>query len=213
MRFGRETYEKLHLRYLLVYLLHELNDEVHQLVLQHLLGVEVRNQERDIITLDWFPPQNDKALRSLLQESCEFVDQDVLNLVCLLDLDVYPHAVDAGLDQDSLVFVTRYGEWVQDHFRRRGGFDLGDIVSFGGLRGEVGERDGGCEGGTHALQVRAEGLGLRLSVCCSAMEARMRRESVPLCNELGVSPGRGESSCSRDYDMPARSDAVPSGAR
>jgi hypothetical protein len=45
------THEKLHLRDLLVNLLHELNDEVHKLVLQHLLGVEVSDQEGDVVTL------------------------------------------------------------------------------------------------------------------------------------------------------------------
>lgn len=37
--------EKLHLRDLLVHILHELDDKVHQLVLQHLLSVEVGNEE------------------------------------------------------------------------------------------------------------------------------------------------------------------------
>ena len=37
--------EELHLRDLLVHILHELNDEVHQLVLQHLLSVEVGDEE------------------------------------------------------------------------------------------------------------------------------------------------------------------------
>ncbi len=39
------TYEELHLRNFLVDLLHELNDEVHKLVLQHLLRVVVGDQE------------------------------------------------------------------------------------------------------------------------------------------------------------------------
>lgn len=39
------TYEELHFRNLLINLLHELDNKVDQLVLQHLLGVEVRNQE------------------------------------------------------------------------------------------------------------------------------------------------------------------------
>lgn len=43
--------EELHLRDLLVHILHELNNEVHQLVLQHLLGVEVGDEERNVIAL------------------------------------------------------------------------------------------------------------------------------------------------------------------
>lgn len=48
---GSRTYEELHLRNFPVDLLHELNDEVYQLVLQHFLGVEVGNEERDIVAL------------------------------------------------------------------------------------------------------------------------------------------------------------------
>lgn len=43
LRGSRETYEKLHLRYLFIYLFHELYDEINQLVLQHLLRMEIRN--------------------------------------------------------------------------------------------------------------------------------------------------------------------------
>lgn len=46
------TYEELHLRYFLIYFLHELNDEVDQLVLQHSFCMEVRDQERDVVSLE-----------------------------------------------------------------------------------------------------------------------------------------------------------------
>jgi hypothetical protein len=46
------TYEELHLRYLLVHFLHELDDKVDQLVLQHSFCMEVRDQERDVISLE-----------------------------------------------------------------------------------------------------------------------------------------------------------------
>ena len=45
------TYEKLHLRDLLIHLLHKLKNEVDQLVLQHGFCVEVGNEERDIVAL------------------------------------------------------------------------------------------------------------------------------------------------------------------
>ena len=158
------AYKELHLGDLLVNLLHKLNDEVDQLVLQHLLCMEVGDQEGDVVSLDRFPPEDNKALCSLLQEPCELVDQNVFDLICLLNLDAYAHAVDAGLDEDALVLVTRDGKRVQNYFGRRCGFDFGHIVSFRGLRGEVGQRDGGRERGAHALQVRAEGLRLQQSV-------------------------------------------------
>ena len=46
-----QTYEELHFRDLLVNLLHELDDKVDQFVLEHLLGMEIRNEERDVVTL------------------------------------------------------------------------------------------------------------------------------------------------------------------
>jgi hypothetical protein len=45
------AYEELHFRDLLVHFLHELDDEIHQLVLQHLLGMEVGDEKGDVITL------------------------------------------------------------------------------------------------------------------------------------------------------------------
>lgn len=42
---ARSTYEKLHLGYLFIHLFHELYYEINQLMLQHLLGMEIRYQE------------------------------------------------------------------------------------------------------------------------------------------------------------------------
>lgn len=46
------TYEELHLRNLLVNLLHELYDEINQLMLKHLFRVEVGDQEGNVISLE-----------------------------------------------------------------------------------------------------------------------------------------------------------------
>ncbi|USP81143.1 hypothetical protein yc1106_08417 [Curvularia clavata] len=153
-------YEELHFGDLLVDLLHELNDKVDELVLQHFLGVEVGDQERDVVALDGLPPQNEERLSSLGQEPCELVDQNVLNLVCLLDLDAYSYTVDTGLDVYTFILVSRHGKRVQDDLRRACSLNLGDIVTLRGLRGKVGEREGGRERRAHALEVWAEGLGL-----------------------------------------------------
>ena len=72
------------------------------------------------------------------QEAGKLVDQDVLDFVGLLDLDANAHTVDAGLDKDSLVLVSGNDEGVQQNLGGGLGFDLWDIVSFGGLGGEVG---------------------------------------------------------------------------
>lgn len=45
------TYKELHLGDLFVDLLHELNDKVDELVFQHFLCMEIRNQERDVVSL------------------------------------------------------------------------------------------------------------------------------------------------------------------
>ena len=45
------TYEKLHLRNFLVDFLHKLYDKIDQLMLQHSLGMEIRYEKRDIVTL------------------------------------------------------------------------------------------------------------------------------------------------------------------
>ena len=42
---ARGTYEKLHLGYLFIYLFHELYNKINQLMLQHLLRMEIRYQE------------------------------------------------------------------------------------------------------------------------------------------------------------------------
>ena len=62
--------------------------------------------------LHWLPAQDEERLSTLRQESCKLVDQDVLNLVCLLDLDADADTVDAGLNEDSLVLISRNGERV-----------------------------------------------------------------------------------------------------
>lgn len=63
-------------------------------MLQHLLGVEVGDQETDVISLDRFPSQDVEALGALRQEAREFVYEDVFDLVGLLDLDADAYAVD-----------------------------------------------------------------------------------------------------------------------
>ena len=47
-----DTYKKLHFRYLLVYLFHKLDNEIHQLMLQHFLCVEIGDEERDVVPLN-----------------------------------------------------------------------------------------------------------------------------------------------------------------
>ena len=89
--------------------------------------------------LDWLSAQDEERLGTLRQEAGELVYEDMLDLVGLLYSDANPHAVDAGLDEDFLVFVARDGERVQEDFWGTGSFNLGDIVPFRGLRCEIGD--------------------------------------------------------------------------
>lgn len=92
----------------------------------------------------------------MCQESGELVDQDMLDFVCLLNSDAHANTVYTGFDQDFLVFIARNGEGVQEEFRGTGGLDLGDIVSFGGLRSEVRDRKSGGKGRPNALKIWAQ---------------------------------------------------------
>jgi hypothetical protein len=61
------------------------------------------------MNLDRFSPKDEKSFCPLRQEPCKLVYQNMLNLVCLLDLDADPDTVNAWLDQDSLILVPRNG--------------------------------------------------------------------------------------------------------
>lgn len=79
--------------------------------------------------------------------------EDMLNLICLFDADAHSDAVHARLDQHSLLLVPRDGERIEDQLGGCLSFNFGDIVPLGGLRGEVGEGEGGGEGAAHTGEV------------------------------------------------------------
>ncbi len=114
--------------------------------------------------LDRLSSQDEEGLGSLRQEPGKLVYKDVLNLVGLLNLDAYSDGVDAGLNEDALVFVARNRQGRQEHLGRCLGLDLGDIVPLGRLRGKVGERQGGRQAAADALQVGTEGLRLSSAI-------------------------------------------------
>ena len=78
---------QLHFADLLVYFLHELDNEINQLVLVHLLGMEVGDQEADVVAFDRFTPQHDEVLCSHHHEAHKLVTQDFLDFIGLLDAD------------------------------------------------------------------------------------------------------------------------------
>lgn len=100
---------KLHFTNLLVHLFHELDNKVHQLVLEHLFRMVVCNQETNVIALhsvgdrvytylDGLSPQNYKVFGSLHQESSKLVTKDALDVISLLNADTDTDAVYAPLD-------------------------------------------------------------------------------------------------------------------
>ena len=84
------------------------------------------------------------------------MNKNRFNLVGLLDLDADADRVDARLDQDSLVLVTRNHKGGEDDLGGGLGFDLGDVMAFGGLGSKVGQGQGGSQAASHALEVRPQ---------------------------------------------------------
>lgn len=130
---------------------------------QHRLGVEIGDQEGDIVALEKFqhgimkcradrvylyrlPPQDKERLGALCQESCELVDQNMFDLVGLLYPDADADTVDTRLNEDLLIFVAGDVQRVQQELGGAAGFDFGDIVSFRGLGGKVGDGQRSSEG-------------------------------------------------------------------
>ena len=105
--------------------------------------MEVGDEEGDIVALNGFAAEDEEGLSALGQETGELVNEDTLDLVGLLDADADADAVDAGLDEDTLVLVPGDGQGVQQDLGGGLGLDLGDIVTLGGLGGEIGQTQGG----------------------------------------------------------------------
>lgn len=93
-------------------------------MLQHGLCVEIRDQERNVIALivevriecskEWqnlkttdlyrLSSQDKEGLGSLRQESGEFMDKNILDLVSLLDAQAHTHTIGRGLDNCGFSF-------------------------------------------------------------------------------------------------------------
>ena len=112
---------QLHLTHLLVELFHERNDEIDQLVLQHLISMEICNQETNVISLielalhlfkstrsnrNSLSSENDKVLGTHHHESRELMTQDLFDFICLFHFDAESDGIDGSLDQDSFLLVS-----------------------------------------------------------------------------------------------------------
>ena len=116
-----------------------MDDKVDKLVLQHLLGVEIGDEEGDVVALNGFAAEDEEGLGALGQETGEFMNEDTLDLVGLLDADADTDAVDAGLDENTLVLVPGDGQGIQQNLGGGLSFNLGYIMTLGGLGGEIGQ--------------------------------------------------------------------------
>jgi len=120
---------QLHFTYLLVNFLHEMNDKVHQFMLVHLLGVEVGDEKTDVVALHWFPPQDEEVLCSHHHETHEFMAQNLLDLICLLDSDADSDRVDGALDQNLLLVVAADDHRLEEQLFTTPDFHLRLVVS------------------------------------------------------------------------------------
>lgn len=89
--------------------------------------------------------------------------QDVLDFICLLYPDANSDAVDTGLNENFLVLITSNSQGIEEKFWRAGCLDLWNVVSFRGLRCEVGNGERSGQGGPNALEVRTQRLRLHRS--------------------------------------------------
>jgi len=128
---------KLHLADLLVYVLHEVYHEVHQLVLVHLLGVEVGDEEGDVVALHRLAPQDDEVVCAHHQEPHKLVAEDALDVITLLDGDGHTQGVDGGFNQDLLLVVARHYHGVHHQLLARPHLHLRLVVPLHDLAVEV----------------------------------------------------------------------------
>ena len=55
--------------------------------------------------------------------------ENIFDLIGLLDIDAYPHAVDAWLDKHPLVLIACDGQGRKQDFRGGSGFDFGYVMA------------------------------------------------------------------------------------
>ena len=109
----------------------------YQLVSQHFLRVEVRDEEADVVALNLLPPEDDEVLCSPHHETHELVTQKFLDVVSLFDGDRNSNRVNAWLYQDPFLLVPGDDHGVEEELWRLLDLDLWLVVSLHLLTGEV----------------------------------------------------------------------------
>mmetsp|Transcript_22210 Transcript_22210/g.62411 ORF Transcript_22210/g.62411 Transcript_22210/m.62411 type:complete len:206 (+) Transcript_22210:23-640(+) len=144
---------QLHRTNFLVNILHELDDEINQLMLVELLSVEVRDEEANIVAFDGLPPQNDKVLRSLVQEVHELLAQNAVRVVRLFHLNRDTNGVHRRFNVNHLLVVPGDGDRSAQKLGAGLRLHLRLVVSFDNLGGEVLKTDGRRQGRPDAVEV------------------------------------------------------------
>jgi len=67
-------------------------------MLEHRLRMEIRDQERNIVSGNRLSPKHDKAFGAYSHEPSEFMTQDLFDLVCLFNFDGKADGVDRWFD-------------------------------------------------------------------------------------------------------------------
>lgn len=80
--------------------------------------------------------------------------------ICLLNLYTNSNTIDAGLNEDTFIFISGNCQWVKQDLRWGLCFNFGDIVPFWDLRCEICEAKGWCECGPYTVEIWPQWLGL-----------------------------------------------------
>ena len=130
---------ELHRRHILINIRHKLDDEINNLALVHRLGLVVRDEEANVITLDGLLPQYLKPLCTLGEEANILARNELGKGVAFLKANADSHAVYACLDKCSLLVAAGNEEAIQDELGARHGLNFRLVVTLDNLRREVGD--------------------------------------------------------------------------
>ncbi len=160
---------KLHLRDLLVDILHELNDEIDELALVQSLGVYVGDKEADIIgdlatvvqsLHDRLATKNKEVISTLGEETHETLCKDGIQLIKLLKADADANAVHRCLDKHTLLLVTGNHNRVAKQLLAHPALDLGLVVALHNLAAKVGDAHSSSDGAADSVSVRLQSSSL-----------------------------------------------------
>jgi len=162
---------KLHLRDLLVDILHELNDEIDKLALVKSLGMCIGDKEADIV-LDLLAvikslhvgltTENKEVISTLSKETHETLGKNGIKLIKLLQANADTDTVDRSLDKNTFLFVTCNDERIAQKFFAHLALDFRLVVTFHNLTGEVCDAHSGSDGVADCVCVWLQCSGLLL---------------------------------------------------